>query len=245
MKSDRQHRDAPEQAAAAPAGRLASRDLVDQVVDELFRSDRGIPWTLGQLLLRPGWIIRRYVEHRDPRVTRPFRLALACLGAAALVLHLLGSLDAFTSGFADGVMGPGDPDRRGTAMQSAGALLFARFDLVLVLLWVPAAALALQRAYPKLGLNFAEGAAFGLYTLALNLVLFTPLSQLPLPAAQWLALALALPAWSLGYAAFGFGRPEGHGVLRALGFALLALLSVLLMLLAVFLSLTAVYAVLG
>lgn len=245
MKSEPQHHDAPEDAAATPAGRLASRDLVAQVVDELFRSDRGIPWTLGQLLRRPGWVIRRYVEHRDPRVTRPVRLVLVSLGAAALVLHLLGSLDAFTRGFADGVAGSGGPDHRGTAMQSAAALVFGRFDLMLVLLWVPAAALALQRAYPKLGLNFAEGAAFGLFTLALNLVLFTPLSQLPLPATQWLALALGLPVWSLGYAAFGFGRPEGHGLLRALGFALLALLSVLLMLIAVFLSLTAGYAVLG
>ncbi len=245
LKRDTESADAKAGAAAQPAVRLQTPDLLGQVIDELASTDRGLPWTLAQLLLRPGWAIRRYVEHRDPRLTRPFRLALACLALAALVLHLFGSLDAFGAGFADGVASGADGAGRASAMQAAGALVFGRFDLMLVLAWVPAAAFSLQRVYPQLGLNFAEACVFGLYTLAITVLLFTPLSLLPWSGPAWLAVAVALPLWSLAHAAFGFARPDGHGPLRALGFALLAQLTAVLVLVALLLVATAAFSMFG
>ena len=245
MKPSSPHPSTPETPPSDASRRLTGRDLLAQVADELFRTDRGLPWTLGQLLTRPGWLIRRYLEHRDARAMPPFRLALACLGVAALVLHLFGGLAEFGAGFAAGVASGGPPGGTTTAMQSAGALVFGRFDLMLVLVWVPAVAAALRQAYPGLALNFAEASVFGLYTLAITLLLFTLLSLLPHSGATWLGLVVALPLWTLGHAAFGLGRPAGHGPIRAVGFALLAQLSALLLLLGILLLATTGFALLG
>ena len=245
MKPSSSHPSTPEPSPPDAGHRLTGRDLLAQVVDELFRADPGLPWPLGQLLPRPGWLIRRYIEHRDGRATPPFRLALACLGVAALVLHLFGGLAEFGAGFADGVASGGPPGGPPPAMQSAGALVFGRFDLMLVLVWVPAVAAALRQAYPGLALNFAEAGVFGLYTLAITLLIFTPLSMLPHSGASWLGLVVALPLWTLGHAAFGLARPAGHGLIRAIGFALLAQLSALLLLLGILLLATTGFALLG
>jgi len=66
--------------------RLSARVFFNDVAGELFSLDRGVPYTLWQLLRRPGPTIRRYVELRDERLTKPFRLVLICLALAALVL---------------------------------------------------------------------------------------------------------------------------------------------------------------
>lgn len=202
-------------------GRLSVAEFLRDVGDELFRGDRGLPWTLGQLFLRPGWVVRRYLETRDPRLTRPLRLALFCIATAALVLHFAGALESFNAGFAAGAAGAGGSAGASGVLPRAGSAFFGRFDLVLVLCWLPAVAGAMQRAYPGYALNFAEAFVFGLYTLSLLIIILAPLMLLQIDARLWLSLVLLLPIGVLGYAAFDYARPEGHGVARALGAALL------------------------
>lgn len=214
----------------APPSRLSIREFLRDVGDELFRGDRGLPWTLWQLLHRPGWAIRRYLETRDARLTRPFRLALFCLATAALILHLAGALDSFRAGFVAGVMGAEGGSLASSPLQQAGSQFLGRFDLVLVLCWLPAVAGAVQRAYPRYALNFAEAFVFGLYSLSLAVLLFTPLLLLSIDARLWLLLAFAVPLAAIGHSAFGYARPEGHGLARALGTAVLAMVYIALLL---------------
>lgn len=202
-------------------GRLSLGEFLREVGDELFRGDRGLPWTLAQLLVRPGWVVRRYLDTRDPRLTRPLRVALFCIATAALVLHFAGALESFNAGFLAGAAEAGGPDGSPGVLPQAGSAFFGRFDLVLVLCWLPAVAGALQRVYPGYALNFAEAFVFGLYTLSLVIMVLTPLMLLQMDARLWLSLVLLVPIGVLAYAAFGYARPEGHGVARALGAALL------------------------
>jgi hypothetical protein len=76
---------------------LTLKDLWQQVADELFSLDRGLPYTILQLFRAPGATVRRYVLERDPRITRPIRYFLIPGTAfAALTLALRPRLDALT-----------------------------------------------------------------------------------------------------------------------------------------------------
>ncbi len=219
-------------ASDMSAPRLTTREFLDEIDKELSSLDRGMPWTLLQLLLRPGWAIRRYIKQRDPRLTKPFRFTLVCLAAAALLLHFSGIGPDFKAGFGASV-GSGAASGSTSAMQRAGVDFFGHLDLLLVLCWLPAVAYALPRAYPKLELNFAEAFVFALYSLSLMVLLLTPIMLLPVDAALFVALTLLVPLWALTFSAWGYARPDGYGVVRALGFGLLAGLSCLLLLLGV------------
>ncbi len=131
-----------------------------------------MPFTLWNLLWRPGWVVRSYIEQRDPRLTKPLRMALICLAAAALLLGLTGNLSDFAAGFADGLAGQergATATGRDAAFARAANAFLGHFNLLLVICWVPAAAAALRHSYPARQLNIAEGFVFGLYTLALTL----------------------------------------------------------------------------
>lgn len=214
---------------AAGKPRLDTRAFLREVGDEFFSFDRGLPFTLTQLLWRPGWTIRRYVVERDPRLTRPVRMLLICLALAALALHGIEFARGFSQGFASGIE-PGDAD----AMQAVLLSWLGHFDLMLLLCWIPAVAAALQRGYPIAQHNLAEAFAFGSYSLALLLLLSLPLRWLPEPATlPWLVVMLI---WPLLAPAYGYHRPAGGSLLRALGFALLALVLAAMMLFALLLA---------
>ena len=73
---------------------LTLRELWQQLADELFSLERGLPYTIVQLFRAPGATVRRYVVERDPRVTRPVRyFALPGTLFAALILALRPRLD--------------------------------------------------------------------------------------------------------------------------------------------------------
>ena len=55
---------------------LTLREIWQQLADELFSLERGFPYTLVQLFRAPGATVRRYVLHRDPRITKPIRYFL-------------------------------------------------------------------------------------------------------------------------------------------------------------------------
>ena len=235
--------------------RLSAQVFLDDLMDALFSLDRGLPWTLWQLLRRPGWVARRYVDWRDPRLVRPFRLVLALFAATALILHLNGDLADFRAGFAEG-MAADAGTRDGPAR---GALVvLGRFDLVLLLCWVPACALAFRSSHASLQPNLAEAVVFALFALAHGLLLLLPavllLGLVPQAlwsggrgpdAMLWLAVLLLVPLIALLRAAHGYARPEGVGVGRALACALQASVLAGLLLVAVLLVAMGLGAMLG
>ncbi len=224
--------------------RLTVSSVFAEVADELLSLDRGLPYTLLCVLRSPGATARRYVEERDPRLTRPFRLALIVLALCAVALHASGQNEEFMAGLAHGLQeGRSSGARDGLVI--AMSALFARFDLMLVACWVPAVALAFMSAPIEPRLNFAEATAFSLYALA---------GLLPLQVALLLATAalglqplwslLLLPLLWLGGAAHGYLSPVGVRGLAVLRIALLALLATVLLLMLFALAWAAGYAVL-
>lgn len=218
--------------------RLTVASVIAEIADAAFSLERGLPYTVGQLLRHPGSSMRRYIELRDPHLTRPFRLALVCLALAAALLYASGQSEAFMSGVAAGLEQSGKETAGSSAQANAIAQVtlqfFQRFDLILVLCWVPAVASAFQRSYPRLALNFAEAVAFSFYALAI-VVLLTLLTTLgsklwgqALP--PWINL---LPLLYLPIAAHCYAAPEGHGIPRAVVFVVYATALVLLLMLAV------------
>lgn len=64
--------------------RLSVREFAQDVANELLQGDRGLPYTLATLTLRPQQVLRDWIERRDARYTRPFRYFLIA-GALAVV----------------------------------------------------------------------------------------------------------------------------------------------------------------
>lgn len=227
----------PAPAPESRPPRLTVASVFAEMADELFSLDRGLPYTAWCVLRSPGSTARRYVETRDPRLTRPFRLALIVLALCALVLHLSGQGEQFLAGLVHGTRasaGGRSPD----ALTAAMSALFARFDLALVVCWLPAVALSFMRAPVKPRPNLAEATAFSLYALASLLPLqLALLLGLPLLGVQPMGFLLLLPLAWLGWAVWGYLRPSGWHALALLSIPVLAVFTLsLLFVLLVFAS---------
>lgn len=215
--------------------RLSTKVFLQDVADELFSLDRGVPYTLWQLLARPGPTIRRCIVRRDARLTRPFRLVLISLAVAAIATSLLD----IGGQVAQAAEAGSDATEATSAVSWAMTQVFAKFDSVLVLCWVPVVAAGVQAAYRKHALNHAEGFAFGLYTLPQMLIwlaLLTLLAQgLPMLAGWAIPLAIFGPVL---VAAHGYFRPESESVWRAIGCAVYASFSLSVLMMAAIMLLT-------
>ena len=216
--------------------RLDARSILSEVAEELFSLDRGLPFTVIQLLRRPGSSVRRYVEWRDPRMVRPFRLTLVALAFAALSFAHAGVEGEFANGFQEGAA---DAGAAADATQRNGALawLLAHLQWLLLIVWVPATAEAINRAYRPLGLNLAEQCAIALYAFVPTLLLAGIGVLLPLPGVTREAvpalslLAAALPSLWLAWVVHCYARPERLSAARMPALVLLQWLFAVVLLL--------------
>ena len=202
--------------------RLSVREFGRQLADELLSLERGLPWTFWQLTRRPGETIRRYVEWRDARITRPVRYLLVALAAAGALLWLGGFVDAFTQGFAQGF-------DRGPQAAPKGPLLHAAFSFVsrpetiVLLALLPALASAVEGAYRSSGINTAEAFALSTYVLAQAALLFALAvaiaGAIPATGAIGVVAGAAIPLVTLGafpiLAIRGYFRPAPRATRRA------------------------------
>lgn len=227
----------------APVPRLSARVFFNDVAGELFSLDRGVPYTLGQLLLRPGPTIRRYIVERDPRLTKPFRLVVICLAVLAALGHLTG-LDAGMTAGLEGT--PQDQDSTGGAFRAAIAAVANNFDLVLVLCWVPAIAAGVQSLYKPYQLNYAEVFVFGLYTLPQMLIWLSPMMLLVAwtgNAPGWMLPTLAMTPVVLS--AHGYFRPDGEPLWRAFMCAFFGAFSLVILMLGAVMGMLLLYMAIG
>lgn len=227
----------------APVPRLSARVFFADVADELFSLDRGVPYTLGQLLLHPGRTIRRYVVERDPRLTKPFRLVVICLAIFTALGHITG-LDTGLPARLQGV--PPDQDSTGGAFRAAMAAVTGNFDLVLVLCWVPAIAAGVQSLYKQHQLNYAEVFVFGLYTLPQMLVWLLPMAILVAwtgDAPGWMLPTLTMTPVILS--AHGYFRPDGEPLWRAFMCAFFGAFSLVILMLGACMGMLLVYMAIG
>lgn len=206
------------------------RAFFADVSDQLFSLDHGVPWTLGQLFRRPGPAIRSYIENRDPRMTKPLRLAVIVLAIITLAYFLVGFGDKFAASLA-AKGARSSADTATSAMARALTSFFGHFDLMVLLCWVPAVGAAIQRRYPEGALNAAEAFVFGLYTLPLASIFVQPAVWLTVVGGRsYVLLALACLMWPVAHAAYGyFGAP--FAAWRAFSASLLMIVCLAVMLL--------------
>lgn len=224
-----------------PIPRLSARVFFSDIAGELFSLDRGVPYTLGLLLTRPGLTIRRYVVERDPRLTKPFRLVVICLAIVAALVHVTGIGASLIAGMQQGYAAT--QDSTAGAFGAAVAAISDNFDLVMVLCWVPAIAAGVQALYRKRQLNYAEAFVFGLYTLPQMLMWLLPMVALIYvigDAPGWM-----LPVWAMVpviLSAHGYFRLDGDPLWRAVLCAFFAALSLAILMLGALMGTLLLYA---
>lgn len=191
---------------------LTLREIWQQLADELFSLDRGLPYTFLQLLRSPGATVRRYVLERDPRITKPVRYFLIPGTAfAATVLALRPRLDALTPSE------PGSPQAAIAEFAYQNLLMLAVASLV-------AGAIAVWFVFRARRPTFVEAVVLSTYANAqalwLNGVLLVAVA-FGAPVAVSTAGGTAMLLYNLWVWAdyFGGGRREW---LLALGAAALA-----------------------
>lgn len=218
-------------APSPPPPRLTMRAVGAQLVDEFASLDRGWPFTLGQLLRRPGHALRRYVEWRDPRYTKPLRYFVVALALAGLLVADFGA--GFVRGFAQGFADAGPAVAATAGGLRAPSLLvslfafLARGEILVPLALVPTLAAALQHAFPD-EVNLAESFAISAYVSAQALLLFAAIATFgryaPITQAAIALAMLAFVAWPLVMLRAYFARAPWTRVLLAWTLALLAAL---------------------
>lgn len=146
--------------------RLSVSEFLGDVADELFNADRGLPYTVATLSLRPQQLLRGWLEWRDARCTRPFRYFLIAGGLAVLVFAgdaRLGAPDflAMLRLFGEA----NDARSFGYAAGFVSGRFWGESPQWTLLLLTPFLALWLHLLHGRARLNFAESWACSLYAV--------------------------------------------------------------------------------
>jgi hypothetical protein len=187
----------PASTDPAPPGRLTMAAFWRDVGQEIFSLDRGLPGTFLGMFRNPGGLVRDYVVTRDPRIIRPLRHFLVGFALLALVFSLAGGVSSFRVGVTAGA------SEAGPGVAEALWGLLSHMQLLLVLVVLPAGALALERVYRRHGPTFAEMWVMCLFVAGQAMIvaalLFASGEWLHVPGTGWLLLA-QVPAWFLATA---------------------------------------------
>ncbi|MBY4595037.1 DUF3667 domain-containing protein [bacterium BD-1] len=207
----------------APPERLTMAAFWRDFGDEVFSLDRGLPWTFLRMFRGPGALVRDYVVVRDRRIVRPLRFFLVGFALLALVFSLAGGVESARAGFYAGF------DGQAPGVAAAIWWLLSQVQLLLVLVVLPAGAMALDRVYRGHGPSFAEMWVLCLFVagqaMAVAALLFALDEWSHVPGMGPLLL-LQAPAWFLATAIGYFpGASWPRRTLRAA--AALALAAVL------------------
>lgn len=220
-----------------PARRIDWRFLGQQLADGVFSMERGIAYSLAQLMLRPGHLMRDYIGGRRGRQAKPLLLLMV---TAALVVFLsryllegdvLGkALQADTIGASQPTAeGHDDAARIGSAITAIMDWMNRNFAAA-TLLALPLEAAAFKLAFRRFkDVNYPEWLVITTFLTVQTFVLWSLLIPLQgrISAQSWtMAASFAYGIFSL--AQFFSGYPRWKSTLRTLfGFALFLLLSAL------------------
>ncbi len=201
----------------APPERLTMAAFWRDLGDEAFSLDRGLPGTFLRMFRGPGALVRDYVATRNPRIVRPLRHFLVGFALLALVFSLAGGVESAREGVHAGLEG------RGREAAEAIWWLLSQVQMLLVLVVLPAGALAIERVYRRHGPTFAEAWVMCLFIAGQAMTV----AALAFALDEWLhvpgmgpLLLLQVPVWFLATA---MGYFPGANWLRCLLRAAIAL----------------------
>lgn len=209
-------------ARAKRADRLTFGTVLRDFVDEFVSTDRGFTHTLIGLLRAPGDTVRRWIDQRDPRLTRPARFLMIVLAP----LILLVSLTEWGAAQLAEIERQMPPE-----VATEGSILefVLRWQLVLYLVFLPLLALGTRIAFRRSDLTLPEHFVFNTYVYATICLGFPPIlvATLGEPAPWKTFLFWAYMAGSIGYYAWAcrsmFQRTFA-GTIKALAVFLVAYL---------------------
>ena len=228
-----------------PAHRIDWHFLGHEIEHSVLHMDRGVLYTLKSLMLRPGQLIRDYLEGRRANHVKPFLLVMIAATVMVFLGKLLGQGDLMGAPLQAAI----DDARAGGGTAGADAMRVARvfegvqdwmnlhiagFTLVLL----PFEAFAFKLAFRRYReLNYPEWLVITTFLTAQTMVLWV----LAMLLERWyagLSQLVMLPAMAYGVVSlvqFFKGQPRWKIALRAIwGYVLFALVNLLLMVALVF-----------
>lgn len=215
-----------------PAHRIDWHFLGHELEHSVLHMDRGILYTLKNLMLRPGHLIRDYIDGRRADHVKPLLLTMI---SAAFVVFLTNRLmdgdvlgEAFFRGFTDatsrnGAEGKFDPGPIFAALEAVNAWTNHHYAAVTLML-LPLEALAFKLAFWRWrNLNYPEWLVITAYVNAQALIVW----GLSIPLQRWFPGTIVWVMWvMIGYGIFSLvqffsEQPRWKTMLRAmLGFGL-------------------------
>ncbi len=148
----------PDCGQPTPAPRIDWHFLGHELEHSVLHMDRGIFYTLKNLMLRPGRMIRDYLEGRRAGIVKPMLLVAMTGAAATLIAHYLLDGDAMGSSFTQGMeAGLGDKpseDAKAAAAELAKIFTMAKDWInqhlaVVTLLMIPVQAAGFKLAFRR------------------------------------------------------------------------------------------------
>jgi hypothetical protein len=183
----------------AYTGRLTVKKLLLNGLNNIFNLEKGILYTIKELILRPQEVIVGYINGRTVNQYNPFRLLLVIGSLYAFVLVTTGAFDVQSELIAE--YGTNDPEARANQEKMIGYV--KQFSSFLSFVLVPFYAFGSKLMFKRASFNFAEHLvavvyAYAIVTLlstAITLVLFqtdTMVVQLLVTVTTTIAIAVVL-----------------------------------------------------
>lgn len=208
-----------------PVHRIDWHFMAHELEHSVLHMDRGILYSLKELMLRPGRLMRDYLEGRRARQAKPFLLLMVSAAAVVLLGKLLLDGNVVETVVQAGAMPTVGADADAQAVQAAalqaqavvGAWMNRNFALFTLLL-IPLQALALRIAFIGTGrLNYPEWMVVTAFLTVQALVfwgLAIPLQRW-FPQAPLIAIVLALCYEVYSLVQLFAGYPRWKAALRA------------------------------
>ncbi len=210
---------------ATPVHRIDWQFMAHELEHSVLHMDRGILYSLKELMLRPGRLMRDYLEGRRARQAKPL-LLLMVMAAVVVFLskYILGGgvIDASLPHVDFRAAGAGgkaalDPAEMQVAFTAVGDLMdrnFAAFTLLLL----PVEAMAFRLAFGRVGkLNYPEWLVITAFLTVQAFVFWI----IALPLQRWFPSVQNFVMWmAMGYGVFSLvqlfnGYPRWKSALRA------------------------------
>ena len=188
-----------------PAHRIDWRFVWREISHTVLEMDRGLLYTLKNLMLRPGQLVRDYIEGRRAGIVKPALLVMLMAAVVVVLTRYLVGNDvmgtSFLAGAADGMRAGGNPDTVRVAEIYASIhewmnLHFAASTLILI----PLEAAMLRLSFGRMGgLNYPEWMVITAFLTVQTFMLWA--LSLPLQRGHPAVMVWVLLA-SMGYAVF-------------------------------------------
>lgn len=195
----------------------------DQIVVGLFQLERGIVYTIVQLLTRPGHSIREYIEGKRVKHFKPFAFLFVAATIYVIANKILGHETAIND-FLQGFYGNCESCEGDEAIDKAGNTLtqwINNYQVYVILISILLFSIASYFAFSRFEYNLIEHLVLNFYIAGFQLLMYTIFSLFPMDEDSMIVLIPFVVGMIFnGYTYFQFFRDKSWG--RVAGSLLLA-----------------------